>query len=186
MRPDDARKLDHATLEAMRVRAVRSVQAGESPEVVARSLRINPRTMYGWHPVGSQRPGVEPHGSSQALRRAGGQLKTHPEPGRVLEPICARRRTQDVEGRRNTISPTCRRRLTCAPWPLHQGAMDLRAGAPAAERRTRSRSLRGPILARTASACTDDDRLRLPPISSAPASAKPSVQQVNAIRDAAR
>src|SRR5271163_469013 len=48
MRPDDARKLDHATLEAMRVRAVRSVQAGESPEVVARSLRINPRTMYGW------------------------------------------------------------------------------------------------------------------------------------------
>src|SRR6516165_7029011 len=44
--------------------------------------------------------------------------------------------------------------------------MDLRAGAPAAERRTRSRSLRGPILARIASPRTnDDDRLRLPPIS---------------------
>ena len=44
--------------------------------------------------------------------------------------------------------------------------MDLRAGAPAAERRTRSRSLRGPILARTASSRTDDDdRLRLPTIS---------------------
>jgi len=30
--PDDARKLDHTTLEEMRIRAVRSVQAGESPE----------------------------------------------------------------------------------------------------------------------------------------------------------
>src|SRR5580704_7573134 len=48
MRPDDARKLDHKTLEAMRVRAVRSVQAGESPEAVARTLRINRRTIYGW------------------------------------------------------------------------------------------------------------------------------------------
>ena len=48
MRQDDARKLDHGTLEAMRIRAVRSVQAGEHPEVVARSLRINRRTIYGW------------------------------------------------------------------------------------------------------------------------------------------
>src|ERR1700735_2849980 len=39
MKQDDARKLDHATLEAMRIRAVRSVQAGENPEVVARSLK---------------------------------------------------------------------------------------------------------------------------------------------------
>jgi hypothetical protein len=42
MKQDDARKLDHATLEAMRIRAVRSVQAGENPEVVARSLRQSP------------------------------------------------------------------------------------------------------------------------------------------------
>ena len=48
MRQDDARKLDHTTLEEMRIRAVRSVQAGESPEVVARSMRINRRTIYGW------------------------------------------------------------------------------------------------------------------------------------------
>ena len=48
MRQDDARKLDHVTLEAMRIRAVRSVQAGENPEVVARSLRINRRTIFGW------------------------------------------------------------------------------------------------------------------------------------------
>ena len=32
----------------MRIRAVRSVQAGESPEVVARSMRTNRRTIYGW------------------------------------------------------------------------------------------------------------------------------------------
>ena len=44
MRQDDARKLVHTTLEEMRIRAVRSVQAGESPEVVARSMRINRRT----------------------------------------------------------------------------------------------------------------------------------------------
>ena len=43
MKKDDARKLDHATLEELRMRAVRSVQEGESPEVVARSLRITSR-----------------------------------------------------------------------------------------------------------------------------------------------
>jgi transposase len=48
MKKDDARKLDHATLEAMRERAVRSVQEGERPTVVARSLRISNRTMFGW------------------------------------------------------------------------------------------------------------------------------------------
>lgn len=48
MKKDDARTLDHATLEALRMRAVRSVQAGESPEVVARTLRITSRAMYRW------------------------------------------------------------------------------------------------------------------------------------------
>src|SRR5216684_2118749 len=48
MRQDDARKLDHTTLEAMRMRAVRSVQAGERPDVVARAMRISRRTIYGW------------------------------------------------------------------------------------------------------------------------------------------
>ena len=38
MQKDDARKLDHATLEALRIRAVRSVQDGESPE----RLKMNP------------------------------------------------------------------------------------------------------------------------------------------------
>src|SRR5262249_238501 len=46
MRKNDARQLDHATLEAMRERAVQSVQDGESPEIVARALGINRSTMY--------------------------------------------------------------------------------------------------------------------------------------------
>ena len=48
MRKDDARKLDHTTLEAMRERAVKRVQDGESPEVVARVLGVDRSTVYGW------------------------------------------------------------------------------------------------------------------------------------------
>lgn len=48
MKKDDARKLDHATLEALRIRGVRAVQAGESPSTVARALGVTERTMYGW------------------------------------------------------------------------------------------------------------------------------------------
>lgn len=48
MENDDARSLDHKTLEALRIRAVRSVQAGESPTVVARTFWVTARTMYGW------------------------------------------------------------------------------------------------------------------------------------------
>ena len=48
MKRNDARKLDHATLEAMRIRAVRRVQEGESPEVIAKALGLNRSTMYGW------------------------------------------------------------------------------------------------------------------------------------------
>jgi transposase len=68
MKEDDARKLDHATLEALRMRAVRSVQAGESPEAVARSLRVTSRALYGW---------------LSAYRRGGwGALKAKPLSGR--------------------------------------------------------------------------------------------------------
>ena len=68
MKQNDARKLDHATLEELRMRAVRSVQEGESPEVVARSLRITSRAMYRW---------------LAAYRRGGwGALKAKPLAGR--------------------------------------------------------------------------------------------------------
>lgn len=48
MRMDDARKLDHKTLENMRIRAVQRVQKGESPELVSRVLGINRTTIYDW------------------------------------------------------------------------------------------------------------------------------------------
>jgi transposase len=48
MKEDDARRLDHHTLEALRERAMRKVQEGESPEVVARVLGLNRLTVYGW------------------------------------------------------------------------------------------------------------------------------------------
>lgn len=48
MRKNDARQLDHATLEAMRERAVCSVQGGEHPEVVARVLGVDRSAVYSW------------------------------------------------------------------------------------------------------------------------------------------
>jgi transposase len=44
----DARELDHKTLEAIRIRAVRQVQAGESPEAVIRALGYSRRCIYSW------------------------------------------------------------------------------------------------------------------------------------------
>ena len=68
MRKDDARKLDHKTLEAMRERAVRRVQEGESPEIVAQIFGIGRTAMYRW----------------LAQYRQGGwdALKAKPVPGR--------------------------------------------------------------------------------------------------------
>ena len=44
----DARKLTHEQLTELRTRAVRSIQEGESPEVVARVMGINRVSVYGW------------------------------------------------------------------------------------------------------------------------------------------
>jgi len=48
MRENDARRLDHQTLEALRERAVCQVQEGESPETVTRVLGLTRTTVYGW------------------------------------------------------------------------------------------------------------------------------------------
>src|SRR5271170_2632318 len=102
MKQDDARKLDHATLEAMRIRAVRSVQAGENPEVVARSLRISRRTIYGWL-AQYRRGGVRrdpnarrafphhrrPHLDSQPLHRTHRRPETSGPPTQTRSPTTA-------------------------------------------------------------------------------------------------
>jgi len=44
----DARKLDHKTLEDLRVRSVRAVQAGQSPEDVAVTMAVHRTTLYNW------------------------------------------------------------------------------------------------------------------------------------------
>src|SRR5450755_3659989 len=68
MRNDDARKLDHKTLEEMRMRAVKRIQDGESPEIITRVLGVDRSTVYGW---------------LARYRRGGwGALKAKPLPGR--------------------------------------------------------------------------------------------------------
>lgn len=68
MRENDGRRLDHRTLEAMRLRAVDAVAAGVHPEDVAASLGMGRGTVYGW----------------LAKYREGGRaaLKARPVPGR--------------------------------------------------------------------------------------------------------
>lgn len=48
MRENDARKLDHKTLEEIRTRAVQRVQTGESPEVVIAALGFSRSCIYSW------------------------------------------------------------------------------------------------------------------------------------------
>lgn len=44
----DGRKLDHKTREAIRIRAVQMVQAGESPEIVVKALGFSRPRIYEW------------------------------------------------------------------------------------------------------------------------------------------
>ncbi len=45
---DDGRKLSHKTLEEIRIRAVRQVEAGESPETVIKALGFHRSCIYEW------------------------------------------------------------------------------------------------------------------------------------------
>ena len=68
MRDNDGRKLDHKTLEVLRLRAVQQVAAGAHPEDVAAALGMHKHTVYGW--LAKQRSG-----GTEALR-------ARPVPGR--------------------------------------------------------------------------------------------------------
>jgi transposase len=68
VRDNDGRKLDHRTLEALRIRAVDQVGEGAHPEDVAVALGLHRKTVYAW----------------LAKYREGGKdaLKARPVPGR--------------------------------------------------------------------------------------------------------
>src|ERR671913_786341 len=68
MREDDGRKLDHKTLEQLRIRAVGQIEQGAHPEDVATALGMTRAAVYGW----------------LAKDREGGleALKARPVPGR--------------------------------------------------------------------------------------------------------
>ena len=48
MREDDGRKLDHKTLEQLRIRAVGRIKQGAHPEDVAAALGMTRAAVYGW------------------------------------------------------------------------------------------------------------------------------------------
>src|SRR4029450_13555651 len=48
MRDDDGRKLDHKTLEQLRIRAVGQIQQGAHPDEVAAGLGMTRAAVYGW------------------------------------------------------------------------------------------------------------------------------------------
>jgi transposase len=48
MREDDGRKLDHRTLEQLRIRAVGQIEQGAHPEEVAAALGMTRAAVYGW------------------------------------------------------------------------------------------------------------------------------------------
>jgi transposase len=74
MREDDGRKLDHKTLEQLRIRAVGQIQQGAHPDEVAAGLGMTRAAVYGW----------------LAKYREGGleALKARPVPGRPPKLSC--------------------------------------------------------------------------------------------------
>jgi transposase len=48
MRENDGRRLDHATLETIRLQAVRAVADGERPAAVAKRFRMSRTAVYAW------------------------------------------------------------------------------------------------------------------------------------------
>jgi transposase len=82
VRDDDGRKLDHKTLEQLRMRAVRSIEQGAHPEDVAAALGMTRAAVYGW----------------LAKYREGGleALKARPVPGRP--PVLSGAQLQRIYG----------------------------------------------------------------------------------------
>jgi transposase len=79
VRDNDGRKLDHATLEAIRIRACEQIENGARAEDVAASLGFNRSTVFGW---------------IAAYRKGGAEaLRAKPVPGRPPKLTRAQMRT---------------------------------------------------------------------------------------------
>jgi len=78
MRETDGRKLKHDVLEALRIRAVRQIEQGESPEIVINALGMNRRTIYKWIALYRER-GIEALKATplagRPLKLGGGKLR---------------------------------------------------------------------------------------------------------------
>ena len=48
MREDDGRKLDHKTLEQLRIRAVGQIEQGAHPDDIAQALGMTRAAVYSW------------------------------------------------------------------------------------------------------------------------------------------
>jgi transposase len=48
MRDNDGRRLDHTTLEQLRIGAVHQIQQGAHPEAIAEALGMARSTVFGW------------------------------------------------------------------------------------------------------------------------------------------
>jgi transposase len=79
VRDNDGRKLDHATLEAIRIRSVKQIEAGARVEDIATSLGLSRSTVFAW----------------VAAYREGGMagLRAKPVPGRPPKMSAAQLRT---------------------------------------------------------------------------------------------
>src|SRR5215218_3340214 len=102
MRDDDGRKLDHKTLEQLRIRAVRQIEQGAHPEEIAQALGMTRAAVYGW----------------LAKYREGGleALKARPVPGRpptLSGPSCS----GSTPWLSAMIHGSCSSPLPCGPAP---------------------------------------------------------------------
>ena len=132
MREDDGRKLDHATLETMRIRAVKRIEAGARVEDVATALGLSRSAVFGW--MAAYREGGE-----QALRAkpmpgrprklSGAQLRTlymliegsDPRQYQLEFALWARELVQQlIWPSSGSGYPWCRSGGCCAPWASHR------------------------------------------------------------------
>lgn len=71
----DGRKLDHKTLEEIRIRAIHAVQEGQHPEEVVRALGLGKRCIYNW--LAAYRRGG--FGALKAKKLFGRPMKLRPD-----------------------------------------------------------------------------------------------------------